>query len=69
MASVVLINEAVKNIKDIEVVRDFPDIFPEDLPGLPPSREVDFTINLLPGTPLSIAPYRMAPVELAELKK
>ena len=70
MASVVLTNEAVKNVKDIEVVRDFLDVFPEDLPGLPPTREVYFTIDLLPGTlPISIAPYRMAQTELAELKK
>ncbi|RVW67492.1 Transposon Ty3-I Gag-Pol polyprotein [Vitis vinifera] len=53
----------------IPIVREYPDVFPEDLPGLPPEREVEFTIDLVPGTgPMSKAPYRMAPVELKELK-
>jgi len=53
-----------------EVVGEFLDIFPEDLPGLPPDREVEFTIDVLSGTaPISKAPYRMAPEELAEVKK
>ena len=53
----------------IPIVRDYPDVFPEDLPGLPPEREVEFTIDLAPGTtPISKAPYRMAPMELKELK-
>ncbi|BBN69395.1 transposable element gene, partial [Prunus dulcis] len=48
---------------------DFPDIFPDDLPGLPPEREIEFTIELLPGTnPIYQTPYRMAPAELRELK-
>ena len=48
---------------------EFPDIFLEEIPGLPPMREVEFTIKLLLGTaPISIAPYRMAPAELGELK-
>ena len=52
------------------VVREFLDIFPEDLPGLPPDREVEFSIDVLLGTaPISKAPYRMAPIELAEVKK
>ena len=56
-------------IENIEVVRDYPDVFPEDLPGLPPDREVEFSLNLLPGTsPISKAPYRMAPAEMKELK-
>ncbi|KAI5318427.1 hypothetical protein L3X38_038135 [Prunus dulcis] len=56
-------------LEDIPVVRDFPDVFPDDLPGLPPHREIEFTIELLPGTsPISQAPYRMAPAELKELK-
>ena len=47
------------------VVREYPDVFPKDLPGLPPHREVDFAIELEPNTtPISRAPYRMAPVEL-----
>src|SRR4051812_9891713 len=52
------------------VVREFPDVFPEELPGMPPVREVDFTIDLLPGTtPIFTPPYRMAPAELEELDK
>ncbi|KAL4010633.1 hypothetical protein IC575_030136 [Cucumis melo] len=51
------------------VVRDYPDVFPEELPGLPPHREVEFAKELEPGTvPISRAPYRMAPAELKELK-
>ena len=56
-------------LKDLPVVNEFNDIFPEDLPGLPPKREIEFEIELLPGTgPISQAPYRMAPAELKELK-
>jgi hypothetical protein len=52
------------------VVRDFPDVFPEELPGMPPDREVEFVIDLLPGTaPISKRPYRMSVEELKELKK
>ncbi|KAL0536373.1 hypothetical protein IC582_025320 [Cucumis melo] len=51
------------------VVRDYPDVFLEELPGLPPHREVEFVIELEPGTvPISRAPYRMAPAELKKLK-
>jgi len=56
-------------IKDIPVVCEFSDVFPYDLPGLPPDRDVEFKIELLPGTaPISRRPYRMPPNELAELK-
>ncbi|KAK4407587.1 Transposon Ty3-G Gag-Pol polyprotein [Sesamum angolense] len=52
------------------VVREFPNVFPEELPGLPPHREVDFEIDTIPGAaPISITPYRMALLELKELKK
>ena len=55
--------------EDVPVVQDFLDVFPEDLPGLPPEREIDFVIDLAPGTtPISKTPYRMAPAELKELK-
>jgi hypothetical protein len=55
---------------NIRVVRDFPDVFPEELPGMPPDREVEFVINLLPGTAaISKQPYRMSVEELKELKK
>ncbi|KAL0293197.1 UNVERIFIED_CONTAM: Transposon Ty3-G Gag-Pol polyprotein [Sesamum angustifolium] len=57
-------------VSDVPVVREFPDVFPEELPGLPPHREVDFEIDTIPGAaPISITPYRMAPLELKELKK
>ncbi|XP_052489842.1 uncharacterized protein LOC128042515 [Gossypium raimondii] len=59
----------VSSVKDIRTVKDFPDIFLEELPRLPQSREVEFGIELRLGTALvSIAPYRMAPKELVELK-
>ena len=51
------------------MVRNFPNVFPDDLPGLPPDRDVEFTIDLLPGTDhISLVPYRMAPAKLRELK-
>ena len=54
---------------DILVVCEFPDVFPDELPGLPPYRDVEFGIKLVPGTaPLCRRPYRMPPNELAELK-
>ncbi|XXG85952.1 hypothetical protein AAC387_Pa11g0946 [Persea americana] len=59
-----------QKLEHIPVVCEFPDVFPDEVPGLPPAREVDFTIELVPGTaPISKAPYRMAPSELYELKK
>jgi hypothetical protein len=55
---------------NIRVVRDFPDVFPEELPGMPPDREVEFVIDLLLGTaPISKRPYMMSVEELKELKK
>jgi len=63
--------EKEERIIVILVVREFEDVFSEEVPGLPPRREVEFSINFVPGAgPVStIAPYRMAPVELVELKK
>jgi hypothetical protein len=59
----------VPKIQDIPVLCEFPDVFPEDLPGLPPERDVEFVIKLKPGTaPISRRSYRMPPNELAELK-
>jgi hypothetical protein len=56
--------------RNIRVVRDIPDVFPEELPGMPPDREVKFVIDLLPGTaPISKRSYRMSVEELKELKK
>ncbi|XP_022003883.1 uncharacterized protein LOC110901360 [Helianthus annuus] len=55
-------------IGDVPVVRDFEDVFPDDLPGMPPEREVEFGIELIPGAkPIAKAPYRLAPSELQEL--
>ncbi|TYK07721.1 retrotransposon protein, putative, Ty3-gypsy subclass [Cucumis melo var. makuwa] len=55
--------------EDVSMVKEFLNVFPDDLSGLPPDREIEFTIELLPGTtPISQAPYRMAPSELKELK-
>ena len=53
----------------IPIVREFPNVSPEELPGIPLEREVDLSIEIVLGTtPMSRAPYRMAPVELKELK-
>ena len=61
--------ETKVSLSDIPVVREFPEVFSE-VSGLPPEREVEFSIDLVPGTgPISIAPYRMSPKELGELKK
>ena len=57
-----------KRLEDVPTVRDFPDVFPDDLPGLPPTRQVEFQIDLVPGAaPVARAPYRLAPSELKEL--
>ncbi|GJS55728.1 reverse transcriptase domain-containing protein [Tanacetum coccineum] len=57
-----------KRLEDIPVVREFPEVFPEDLPGLPPVRQVEFQINLILGTSLvARAPYRLAPSKMQEL--
>ena len=61
---------ASNSIYDIPVVCDYPDVFPEELPGMPPERDIEFVIELTPGTrPISQKPYRMNTVELAKLKK
>ncbi|GKC67942.1 putative reverse transcriptase domain-containing protein [Tanacetum coccineum] len=57
-----------KRLEDVLTVRDFSEVFPEDLPKLPSTRQVDFQIDLVPGaTPVARAPYRLAPLELQEL--
>ena len=59
----------VPSIESVSIVCEFLDVFPSDLPGMPPDRDIDFCIDLEPGTrPISIPPYRMAPAELRELK-
>nr|GEU34656.1 reverse transcriptase domain-containing protein [Tanacetum cinerariifolium] len=57
-----------KRLEDIPVVREFPDVFPENQPGLPPVRQVEFQIDLIPGVaPIARAPYRLASSEMQEL--
>ncbi|GJS40435.1 putative reverse transcriptase domain-containing protein [Tanacetum coccineum] len=57
-----------KRLEDIPVVREFPEVFPKDLPGLPPVRQVEFQIDLIPGaTSVARAPYRCSPSEMQEL--
>jgi hypothetical protein len=59
-----------KSLEGIKVVCDYPDVFPDELPGMPPDRDVEFAIDLLPGTaPISKRPYRMSSDQLLELKK
>ncbi|GJZ28743.1 putative reverse transcriptase domain-containing protein [Tanacetum coccineum] len=57
-----------KRLEDVPIVREFPEVFPEELPGLPPTRQVEFQIDLVPGAaPVARAPYRLAPAEMQEL--
>ncbi|GKF65841.1 hypothetical protein Tco_0192358, partial [Tanacetum coccineum] len=57
-----------KRLEDVPIVKDFPYVFPEDFPGLPPTRQVEFQIDLIPGAaPVARAPYRLAPSEMKEL--
>ncbi|GKA61076.1 putative reverse transcriptase domain-containing protein, partial [Tanacetum coccineum] len=57
-----------KRLEDVPIVPEFPEVFPEDLPGLPPARQVEFQIDLVPGAaPVARAPYRLAPAEMQEL--
>ncbi|GJS84424.1 putative reverse transcriptase domain-containing protein [Tanacetum coccineum] len=59
-----------KLLEDVPIVRDFPEVFPEDLPGLPPTRQVEFQIDLVPGAaPVARTPYRLAPSEMKELSE
>nr|GEU58836.1 hypothetical protein [Tanacetum cinerariifolium] len=68
LAHVVEKDKKVKRIQDIPVVRNYLEVFPEDLPGLPPSRQVEFQIDLVPGASLvAKAPYCLAPIEMQEL--
>nr|GFA58567.1 putative reverse transcriptase domain-containing protein [Tanacetum cinerariifolium] len=59
-----------KQVKDVPIVQDFPEVFPEDLPSLPPARPIEFQIDLIPGAaPVAGAPYRLAPSEMKELSE
>ena len=69
LAYVVDTEKVEPSSSDIPTVCDYPDVFPEELLGLPPRSEIEFAIDVVPGAaPASITPYRMAPVELKELK-
>ncbi|GJR40375.1 putative reverse transcriptase domain-containing protein [Tanacetum coccineum] len=58
-----------KRLDDVPIVQDFPKVFPDDLPGIPPTRQVEFQIDLIPGAaPVARAPYRLAPSEMKELR-
>ncbi|KAI3740651.1 hypothetical protein L2E82_31121 [Cichorium intybus] len=68
LAYVIVEDKAKKTVNDIDVVREYPEVFPDDLPGLPPERQVEFRIDLVPGaSPIARAPYRLAPTEMREL--
>nr|GFD48802.1 putative reverse transcriptase domain-containing protein [Tanacetum cinerariifolium] len=59
-----------KQLENVPIVRNFPEVFPEDLPGLPPTQQVVFQIDLIPGAaPIAQAPYRLAPPEMKELSE
>nr|GEU87175.1 reverse transcriptase domain-containing protein [Tanacetum cinerariifolium] len=63
-------NPEGKQLKDEPTVQDFPEVFPEDFPGLPPARPVEFQIDLIPGAaPVARTPYRLAPSEMKELSE
>jgi hypothetical protein len=68
-ASSTLLSIAAQNLEDIPIACNFPIVFPEDLPGMPLDQDIEFTIELQPGTtPISRRPYKMTPNKLAELK-
>nr|GFD29480.1 hypothetical protein [Tanacetum cinerariifolium] len=59
-----------KQVNDVPIVQDFPEVFPEDFPGLPPARPVEFQIDLIPrAVPVARAPYRLDPSEMKELSE
>ena len=69
LAYAIEVRDSGSRFEDIPVVKEFLDVFPDDLPSIPLDREIDFQIELAPMTePISKAPYRMAPSELKELK-
>ncbi|KAK8594732.1 hypothetical protein V6N13_015651 [Hibiscus sabdariffa] len=69
LATILNTKGSLSQIEEIRTVKEFPNVFPEELPGLPPDRDVEFEIETCPGSaPISMAPYRMAPKELKELK-
>ena len=70
LANVIDTTVVSPRVSDVSIVNEFLDVFPEEIPGLPPQREVEFQIETILGiAPISMAPCRMAPSELKELKK
>jgi len=70
LAFIVDVEKEVPQLDQVLIVREFIDVFPDDLPKLSPYRKIEFCIDLVPGTePISMAPYRMALAELRELKE
>ncbi|XP_076941201.1 uncharacterized protein LOC143610679 [Bidens hawaiensis] len=68
LVNVVDIKDEEQKIEDIPIVRDYPEVFPEDLPSLPPPRQVEFIIDLVQdATPIARSPYRLAPSEMEKL--
>jgi hypothetical protein len=69
MTNCLVHHTTAQKLEDIHVVCEFPDVFSDDLPGMPPDQDVEFTIELQPDTtPISRRPYKMTPKELAEMK-
>ncbi|WRX23775.1 hypothetical protein QQP08_016262 [Theobroma cacao] len=69
LAHVIDTSKGKPKLEDVPIVDEFSDVFSDELPGLPPDRELEFSIDLISGTaPISFPPYRMAPTELKELK-
>ncbi|XP_076918630.1 uncharacterized protein LOC143579125 [Bidens hawaiensis] len=63
-----VVEKKERKIEDIPVVREYPEVFPDDVSGLPPNRDVEYQIDLVPGaTPIARAPYRLAPSEMQEM--
>nr|GEU83658.1 putative reverse transcriptase domain-containing protein [Tanacetum cinerariifolium] len=70
VAQVVEKETTERRLEDVPVIFKFLDVFPKDLPGLPPPQQVEFKIELVPGAaPVARAPYRLAPLEMKELAK
>ncbi|XP_022024218.1 uncharacterized protein LOC110924524 [Helianthus annuus] len=68
LAHIVKTKDEKKTVKDVPAICDFPNVFPDDFPSLPPTRDINFGIDLIPGaTPVAKAPYRLAPSEMREL--
>ncbi|GKG15855.1 hypothetical protein Tco_0358178, partial [Tanacetum coccineum] len=70
LAHVIEKEKSEKRLEDVPAIHDFPEVFPDDLPGLPPSRQVEFKIDRVSGAaPVAHAPYRLAPSEMKELSE